>query len=183
MTGSPNRRVAGHDRRVPLTHRRLVASVLIVGTAVLLAGCARHGNGLPEDYGQDWFGKMASQHGGDHGGGGGQLMVDDEDETRARAFIVLDTELAGSYDVLAVCRSTKTVHLTVHDFTSEHDGYGDSADPDSLIGAADLHCGTTTRTPIDVPEGRDGIVLDATTSDTSERSLFDAFIVERGADE
>ncbi|WP_146239737.1 hypothetical protein [Curtobacterium sp. MCSS17_011] len=126
---------------------------------------------------------MSSQLAGDHGGGGGQLIVDDDDRKQARAGVALQTDLAGPYDVLAVCRSTKVLHLAIHDITSKHDKYGDSFDTNSLIGEANVHCGATTRIPIDVPKDRDGIMLDATTADTSERALFDAFIVTRGSDQ
>jgi hypothetical protein len=167
------------------THRQLAVAVLTAGSALLLAGCTSWttGNGLPEDYGQDWLEQMSSQLGGDHGGGGGQLLVDDENRNQARAGIALETELAGAYDVLAVCRSTETVHLAIHDITSKHDKYGDSFDTNSLVGEANIHCGATTRIPINVPTGRDGIMLDATTTDTSERALFDAFIVTRGSNQ
>jgi hypothetical protein len=131
--------------------------------------------------GQDWLEQMSSQLAGDHGGCGGQLLVDDEDTKQARAGITLEIELAGPYDVLAVCRSTKTVHLAIRDVTTKHDKNGDSFDTDSLIGEANIRCGATSRIPIDVPKGRDGIMLDATTADTSERALFDAFIVTRGS--
>jgi len=67
--------------------------------------------------------------------------------------------------------------------TSKHDKYGDSFDTNSLVGEANIHCGATTRIPINVPTGRDGIMLDATTADTSERALFDAFIVTRGSNQ
>ncbi|SOC87835.1 hypothetical protein SAMN05660766_1523 [Curtobacterium sp. 314Chir4.1] len=166
------------------TRRRLTVAVLTIGSALLLAGCTSHGtgNGLPKNYGQDWLSQMSSQLGGDHGGGGGQLLVDDENTKQARAAITLETELAGPYDVLAVCRSTETVHLAIHDITTKHDKYGYSYDTDALIGDASIHCGATTRIPIDVPKGRDGITLEATTTDTSERALFDAFIVTRGSD-
>ena len=154
--------------------------MLAVCSALLLAGCTGHSTGddLPKDYGQDWLAEMSTQLAGDSGGGGGRLTVDDENEKRAQAVIGLQYEFAGPYDVLAVCRSTKTVHLAIHDFTNEH---GDSLGTDSLIGGADIHCGATTRIPIEVPKGRDGIELDATTTDTSGRALFDAFVVARGS--
>ena len=175
----------GHDQQVLNTRRRLTVAVLTIGSALLLAGCTSHGtgNGLPKGYGQDWLSQMSSQLSGDYGGGGGQLLVDDENTKQARAQITLETELAGPYDVLAVCRSTKTVHLAIHDITTKHDKHGYSYDTDALIGDASIHCGATTRIPIDVPKGRDGITLEATTTDTSERALFDAFIVTRGSDQ
>jgi hypothetical protein len=173
----------GHDQQVLNTHRRLTAGVLTISSALFLAGCSSHGTGndLPKDYGQDWLGQMSSQLAGDNAGGGGQLLVDGEDTKQARALITLQTQLAGPYDVLAVCRSTRTVHLAIRDVTIKHDKHGESFDTESLVGEATIHCGATTRIPIDVPRGRDGITLDATTDDTSERALFDAFIVTRGS--
>lgn len=156
-----------------------------MNSALVLAGCTTHGTGddLPEDYGQDWFALMSSQLSSDHGGGGGQLVVDDDDKDHARALVALQYDLAGPYDVLVVCRSTKTVHVVIRDFTNEHDANGESMEPRSRIGQADVRCGATRRIPIEVPEGRDGIMLDASTTDTSGRALFDASIVSRGSDE
>ncbi|GAA3342545.1 hypothetical protein GCM10017714_31390 [Curtobacterium pusillum] len=75
------------------------------------------------------------------------------------------------------------MHLTIHDVTAKHDKYGDSLDTQSVIGEADIDCGVTVRIPIDVPKGRDGIMLDASTADTSGRALFDSFVVTRGSDQ
>lgn len=163
--------------------RRLSVGVLTIGSALLFASCSGHGtgNGLPKDYGQDWLGQMSSQLAGDNAGDGGQLLVDSDNMKQARAQVTLQTQLAGPYDVLAVCRSTKTVHLAIRDITIKHDKHGESFDTKSLVGEANIHCGATTRIPIDVPKGRDGITLDATTDDTSERALFDAFIITRGS--
>ncbi|WP_420368114.1 hypothetical protein [Curtobacterium sp. L1-20] len=167
------------------TYRRSTVAIQTIGAALLLTGCTSHGsgNGLPKDYGQDWLRQMSSQLAGDDAGGGGQLLIDEENSEQARAEVTLQTQLAGPYDVLAVCRSTKTVHLAIHDITTTQDKYGVSFDTDSLIGEANIHCGATTRIPIEVPKGRDGITLTATTNDTSERALFDAFIVTRGSDQ
>jgi len=185
MTGLAAPLSCRHDQPVLNTPHRLTVAVLTIGSTLFLAGCTSHttGNGLPKDYGQDWLGQMSSQLAGNHAGGGGQLLVDDENTKQARAEITLQTELVGPYDVLAVCRSTKTVHLAIQDITTKHDKHGDSFDTNSLIGEANIHCGATARIPIDVPKGRDGIMLDATTNDTSERALFDAFIVARGSDQ
>ncbi|MGU3409059.1 hypothetical protein ACLBWP_03040 [Microbacterium sp. M1A1_1b] len=167
------------------TRRQLTTAALAVGAALLLGGCTGsggHDDGLPKDYGHDWLDQMSTRFSGDNGGGGGRLEVDDADAKEARAAIALQDELAGPYDVLVVCRSTTTVHVTIRDFTAKHSGHGDSLDPRSEIGAADVRCGTTVRIPIDVPAGRDGIMLDASTRDTSGRALFDTFVVTRGSE-
>lgn len=92
----------------------------------------------------------------------------------------MEQDLEGPYDVLAVCRSTKTVHVTIHAFTTTPDGSGESLGTEERLGEADVNCGAATRIPIDIPKDRDGIALDASTSDRSERVLFDTFIVTRG---
>lgn len=135
---------------------------------------------MPEDHGQQWMSQMSAEFAGDFDGGGGRLTLGDDDPEKATASIALEQDLEGPYDVLAVCRSTKTVHLSVHAFTSTPDGSGGSLDDEEDLGAADIHCGVTTRIPIDVPKGRDGIAIDASTSDRSGRALFDSFIVARG---
>ncbi|MGN8049118.1 hypothetical protein ACTJKO_05470 [Curtobacterium sp. 22159] len=168
---------------MPNTPRRLTTAVLLAGAALLLTGCTGHstGNRLPEGY-SEWMSQMSSQFDDAQGGGGGQLTVSDEDKGKAEGIIELQTKLAGPYDVLAVCRSTKALHLTIRDFTERHDENGYSSDQQSVLGQADIDCGSTARIPIDVPKGRDGIELDATTTDTSGRALFDTFVVARGAD-
>lgn len=181
MTGSPETGGPRHDRQVHSFRRRSVTALTvgIVGVS-LIAGCSDGGH---EDAGAEdftrWMSGASAQlgvHGDDdHGGGGGQLSAEDGSRT-ARAHVSLAYDLHGPYDVLAVCRSEqKTVHLRVSSLTEHETG------PSAVLGQADITCGTSNRIPIDVPAGSDGITLDASTTDRSGRSLFDALVVSRGA--
>jgi hypothetical protein len=166
-------------------NQRLTAALLTATVAAfLLTGCSNgssHKDTLPKNYGQAWMSQMSSRYAGDYGGGGGRLVLGDDNPKDATASIALEQDLEGPYDVLAVCRSTKTVHIAIHAYTATKDGSGESLDTAEGLGEANINCGTTTRIPINVPKGRDGISLDASTSETSGRALFDAFIVSRGA--
>ena len=64
--------------------------------------------------------------------------------------------------------------------TVKKDGNGEASTLREHLGEADIDCGATTRIPIDVPKGRAGIDIAASTTDRSERALFDSFIVKRG---
>ncbi|WIE77083.1 hypothetical protein [Curtobacterium sp. MCSS17_007] len=156
-----------------------VAATILAG-ASLLTGCSSHEDAVPKNYGRAWMSQMSSQLAGGFGNGGGRLVVGDDNPEKATASIALQYDLEGPYDVLAVCRSTKTVHLTMTAFTAMTDGSGASLATKERLGQSDVNCGATMRIPIDVPKNRDGIALDASTSDRSERALFDAFIVARG---
>ncbi|SDQ99412.1 hypothetical protein SAMN02800687_3207 [Curtobacterium sp. UNCCL20] len=166
---------------------RRPAAALLAGIAggVILTGCTggSHGDAVPEDY-TAWMSQTSAQMNvaGDdeHGGAGGRLTVENGDE-KAGASVSLEYDLAGPYDVLAVCRSSKKVHLTVSDYTAATAGPGESLESMSVLGQADITCGVTSRIPIDVPKGRAGITLDASTTDRSGQTLFDAFVVTRGA--
>ncbi|ROS59999.1 hypothetical protein EDF42_3380 [Curtobacterium sp. PhB172] len=162
-------------------NQRLTSALLTAMGAALLPTSCSHKDALPEDYGQAWMSQMSSRYAGDYGGGGGRLVLGDDNPKKATASVALEQDLEGPYDVLAVCRSTKTVHVTIHAFTATPDGSGKSLDTKERLGEADVNCGATTRIPIDVPKDRDGIALDASTNDRSERALFDTFVVTRGA--
>lgn len=181
MTGSHAYRLTRHDRHVPPIHRRstVVLVTVVAGTAAL-AGCSSHNEALPKDYGHQWMSQMSSQLSGDFGGGGGQLVLMDDNAKKATLSLELQQDLEGPYDVLAVCRSTKTVHVSLHAFTVKKDGNGEASTLREHLGEADIDCGATTRIPIDVPKGRAGIDIAASTTDRSERALFDSFIVKRG---
>ncbi len=179
MTGSQSTGQARHDRHVR-SLRNSSAALLAVATAVVVTGCSSHGDALPKDYGHQWMSQMSSQLAGDFGGGGGQLALGDDNPKQATLGVELQQDLEGPYDVLAVCRSTKTVHVSLHAFTAKKDGNGESSTLREHLGDADIHCGATTRIPIDVPTGRAGIAIDASTNDRSGRALFDSFIVARG---
>ncbi|MFJ4296929.1 hypothetical protein [Curtobacterium sp. NPDC089689] len=161
--------------------RRHSVSALVIGVvgASVLVGCSGgdHREALSEDSAQ-WMSLASAQLGVDgaanHGGGGGGLIAEDGGRT-ARALVSLEYDLHGPYDVLAVRRSKETVHLRITELTVDDDG------PSALLGQADITCGTSSRIPIDVPAGSDGITLDASTTDRSGRSLFDALDVTRGA--
>lgn len=154
--------------------------VTVVAGTVTLAGCSSREEALPKDYGHQWMSQMSSQLSGDFGGGGGQLVLMDDNSKKATLSLELQQDLEGPYDVLAVCRSTKTVHVSLHAFTGKKDGNGESSTLREHLGEADIDCGATTRIPIDVPKGRAGIDIAASTDDRSERALFDSFIVARG---
>lgn len=181
MTGSPITAPARHDRRVHIFRRTASAAALTVTAVVVLAGCSGHEDAVPKNYGQSWMAQMSSQLAGDFGGGGGRLTLGDDNPKKTTASIALEYELNGPYDILAVCRSTTTVHLTIDAFTATKDGSGESLSTKERLGEADINCGATMRIPIDVPKNRDGITLDASSTDRSERALFDTFIVKRGA--
>jgi hypothetical protein len=159
-----------------------VAATAVAGMLLLAACSSSHNNPVPKDYGHEWMAQMSTQFSGDFGGGGGRLVLaEDDNPKKATASIALTQRLEGPYDVLAVCRSTQTVHITIHAYTAKKDGSGESLDTLEHLGAADMNCGAITRIPINVPKSRDGIAIDASTSDRSERALFDTFIVARGA--
>ena len=180
MTGSPDVGRSRHDRHVHPRRRRSVTALFtgLLGASVL-AGCSGgdHTQAASDDFAQ-WMSTASAQlgvHGdADHGGGGGRLTTEDGSRT-GRAQVSLSYDLRGPYDVLAVCRSEETVHLRVSELTEHEDG------PSAVLGRADLTCGTSSRIPIDVPAGADGITLDASTPDRSGQSLFDAIVVTRGA--
>jgi hypothetical protein len=177
---------------VPTIHRRTTAVLLtaLAGT-LLLTGCSGgdQTDSVPTDY-SAWMRQTSAQMNGDsdggEGGAGGHLSAEDgSKKARASASLEYDLsgpydDLSGPYDVLAVCRSTKMVHLTVRDFTAERVGNGEDLHPRSVLGEADITCGVTSRIPIDVPTGRAGVMLDATTTDTSGKTLFNTVIVTRG---
>ncbi|MGW8431806.1 hypothetical protein ACWGJ9_11985 [Curtobacterium citreum] len=163
-----------------ISRRISSAAVVTAVGAVLLAGCSSHEDAVPKNYGQAWMAQMSSQLAGDFGGGGGRLTLGDDNPKKTTASIALQYDLNGPYDILAVCRSTTTVHLTIDAFTATKDGSGESLSTKERLGEADINCGATMRIPIDVPKNRDGITVDASSSDQSERTLFDAFIVKRG---
>jgi hypothetical protein len=162
-------------------NQRLTAALLTAAVAALLLTSCSHKDALSEDYGQAWMSQMSSRYAADYGGGGGRLVFSDDNPKRATASVALEQDLEGPYDVLAVCRSTKTVHITIHAFNAIPYGSGETLHMKERLGEAEVDCGATTRIPIDVPKNRDGIALDASTNDRSERALFDTFIVDRGA--
>ncbi|MFJ2977859.1 hypothetical protein ACIPEP_03285 [Curtobacterium sp. NPDC087082] len=171
---------------MPKTHRRLLAAIAaIAATGVLLSltGCARH-DAFPKEYGHAWLDRMTTLLGGGEdgqGGAGGQLLADDDDDHGPiTGSAALQYELSGPYDVLAVCRSTATVHLTIRDFTARKEHDGESTDPRTVLDEGDIVCGATTRLSITVPADADGIMLDVSTADRSGRALWDAAIVPRG---
>lgn len=181
MTGSHAYRPARHDRHVHSIRRRSTAALItVVAGTTALAGCSSHEEAPAKDYGHQWMSQMSSQLSGDFGGGGGQLVLVGDNSKRATLGVELQQDLEGPYDVLAVCRSTKTVHVSLHSFTVKKDGNGESSTLREYLGEADIHCGSTTRIPIDVPKNRAGIDIEASTNDRSERALFDSFIVKRG---
>ncbi|WIE81414.1 hypothetical protein [Curtobacterium sp. MCSS17_016] len=165
----------------PLRRRLVAALIPVIAGTIALTGCSSHEDAVPKNYGHQWMSQMSSQLSSEYGGGGGRLVLGDDNPKKATASIALQNNLEGPYDILAVCRSTETVHLTIHAFTATKDGSGQSLDTKERLGEADIDCGATMRIPIDVPRGRDGITLDASTTDTSERTLFEASIVTRGA--
>lgn len=180
--GSPARRVVRHDRWVPKTHRRLLAAIAATGVLLSLTGCAHH-DAFSKDYGHAWLDRMTTLLGGGEdgqGGAGGQLLADDDDHGPVTGSAALQYELSGPYDVLAVCRSTATVHLTIRDFTARKEHGGESTDPRTVLDEGDIVCGATTRLSITVPSDADGIMLDVRTADRSGRALWDAAIVPRG---
>lgn len=181
--GWPARRVVRHDRGVPKTHRRLLAAIAATGVVLSLTGCTHH-DAFPKDYGHAWLDRMTTLLGGGEdgqGGAGGQLLAgDDDDLGPVTGSAALQYELSGPYDVLAVCRSTATVHLTIRDFTARKEHGGESTDPRTVLDEGDIVCGATTRLSITVPADADGIMLDVSTADRSGRALWDAAIVPRG---
>ena len=163
------------------------AAALLTGIAggLLLTGCTggHHSDAVPDDY-TAWMTQTSAQMNVDgndsQGGAGGRLTVENGGK-KARASVSLEYDFAGPYDLLAVCRSSKTVHLTIRDYTNETEGPGVNSEPQSILGEADITCGVTSRIPIDVPKGRAGIMLDASTTDRSGKALFDTAVVTRGA--
>jgi hypothetical protein len=182
MTGSPKTRRTRQDQHVLTIRRTAAVTATAIAGTLLLTACSSHNNPVPKDYGHEWMTQMSTQLSGDFGGGGGRLVLaEDDNPKKATASIALTQHLEGPYDVLAVCRSMKTVHITIHAYTAKKDGSGESLDTLEHLGDADVNCGAITRIPINVPKSRDGIAIDASTSDRSERALFDTFIVARGA--
>jgi hypothetical protein len=169
----------------PLRRRSSAALAVAIAGAALLTGCSHsQEDTVPKNYGHEWMSQMSTQLAGDSiESAGGRLVLGDDNPKKATASVALQDDLEGPYDVLAVCRSPKTVHITITDFTATKDGSGESLTTKEHLGEADINCGATARIPIDVPNGRDGIAIDASTSDQSERALFDSFIVARGARE
>ncbi|PYY32251.1 hypothetical protein [Curtobacterium sp. MCBD17_030] len=165
----------------PSRRRPVAALILVIAGTIALTGCSSHEDAEPKNYGHQWMSQMSSQLPSDFGGVGGRLVLGDDNPKKATASISLQYDLEGPYDILAVCRSTETVHLTIHAFTATKDGSGQSLDTKERLGEADINCGTTMRIPIDVPRGRDGITLDASTDDRSERTLFETSVVTRGS--
>lgn len=169
------------------TIRRPAAALLTVMVGgLLLTGCTggNHSDAVPDDY-TAWMTQTSAQMNVDgndsQGGVGGRLTVENGSSSKARASVSLEYDFAGPYDLLAVCRSSKTVHLTIRDYTNETEGPGVNSEPESILGEADITCGVTSRIPIDVPRGRAGIMLDASTTDRSGKALFDTAVVTRGA--
>lgn len=153
--------------------------------ALLLAGCtgSDHGDAVPEDY-TVWMNQTTAQmnrvSADDEGGAGGRLTAEDGSK-KARAWVSLKYDLAGPYDVLAACRSSRIVHLVVRDLSAERDGAGVDDDTQSVLGTADMTCGVMSRIQIDVPKGRAGIAFEAATADRSGTALFNAIVVPRGS--
>lgn len=158
-----------------------IAGALTVVMATAITGCSGpdHQDTIPKDYGTDWLDQSSAMFPDAVTGGGGPVNMS-SDSTTARAVVQLDTDLAGPYDVVAMCRSSETVHLGIHAFTTKTDRNGHSADLGALLGEADLTCGTQARIPTDVPKGSQGIELDASTGDTSGRALWDAVVLAPG---
>jgi hypothetical protein len=170
------------DRGVLKTRRRLLSAIAATGVMLTLTGCSGH-DAFPKDYGHAWFDRMSSLLGGGEsaaGGAGGQLLVEDDERGAVTGSAALEYDLSGPYDVLAVCRSTAIVHLTIRDFTARKEHGGESTNPRSVLDEGDIVCGATTRLSITVPADADGIVLDVSTADRSGRALWDAFVVPRG---
>lgn len=149
--------------------------------AVLLTGCTGgdDNRAVSADY-TDWMNQSSAQlqriSTGNEGGAGGRLTVEDGSK-KAHAMVLLSYDLAGPYDVVVACRSSKTVHLTIRDFTED----GGGADPQGVLGTADITCGVPSRIPIDVPKDRSGIEFDASSTDRSGRALFNTYVVAHDA--
>ncbi|MEK6309236.1 MAG: hypothetical protein V4737_01505 [Curtobacterium sp.] len=159
------------------TRTALVGTVIV--TALVLAGCTQ-GERPPDGYGQAWLERMSTTLSDEHGqgGAGGRLTVDDDGHAFAGA--ALSSVLPGSYDVLAVCRSTATVRISVRAFTSVKDGPGEDLRPGKELASRDVPCGATARLSVTVDRHADGVELDAETSDRSGRALWSAQITRRG---
>jgi hypothetical protein len=160
------------------TNRRLSATVILTLLgAVSLTGCTGgdDDSAVSADY-TAWMSQSSAQlqsiSTGNEGGAGGRLTAEDGSKN-ARAVVFLSYSFAGPYDVVAACRSSKKVHLTIRDFTED----GGGADPQSVLGSADITCGVPSRIPIDVPKGRSGIELDASSTDRSGQALFNTYVV------
>lgn len=161
-------------------NRRTSATLVITLLgAVVLTGCTGRvdDDAVTSDY-DAWMSRSSAQlrsiSSGNEGGAGGRLTVGDGDRN-AHAVVFLSYDLVGSYDVVADCRSSKKVRLTIRDFTED----GGGTEPQSVLGTADIACGVPYRIPIDVPKDRSGIELDASSTDRSGQALFNTFVVAR----
>ncbi|QKS15437.1 hypothetical protein HUN59_03720 [Curtobacterium sp. Csp2] len=162
-----------------LRGRKAMTGVLASAVVLLLAGCSEddHARERADDADQQaWMSQMTAQFGDgadSRGGLGGRLIASDSGSPAASGS--MQSAVAGRYDLVAVCRSTTHVHVTVRTF---RDVGGDVTRAGATLGQVDVTCGTTARTTIDVPSGSDGLVIEATTADRSGRALFDTFILD-----